>query len=450
MALTREQVIALAPDNSSVKAATGLCADGKWQALGADAEALWGECKGSGSRPYQTQVDLTTTSTKCSCPSRKFPCKHALALLLMSAQNNPRFAQNSARPDWVDAWLSARRERTEKKEQRAAEAKPVDPEAQQAAAAKRAASRWKKIESGCTDLQRWIADLFQQGFANIASAQYPHWHSMAARMVDAQAPGLAQRIETALELFSGDSANHQQAIEEIGLIQLIAAAVLRRKELSELRQADLRTALGWPMDREDVLAGADRVEDHWQVLGLYSQMRDARLNERRVWLHGRDSGRYALLLEFAFQGKGWEGAWFPGRSYRAALSFYPGHVPLRAIAHAQEAAGDENDFWPHTAAGESVDQASRWFAANPWLAAVPLLLERALFCKLDEGWFVQTRQARFPLCINETNAWTLLAFGGGHPLHIIGEWDGRRLRPLSARHIGHDSDLWLVTGEDDA
>ncbi len=120
MELNRDQVLALAPDASSAKAATGLLADGKWDTLGADARALWGECKGSGAKPYQVQVELGALASRCSCPSRKFPCKHGLALMLMYAQGNPRFASASAPPDWVTQWLVSRQERSAKKEAAAA------------------------------------------------------------------------------------------------------------------------------------------------------------------------------------------------------------------------------------------------------------------------------------------------------------------------------------------
>jgi hypothetical protein len=109
-ALTRDQVLALAPDSASAKAAGGLLGDGQWPNLGVDGEALWGECKGSGAKPYQTQVDLSALVTRCSCPSRKFPCKHALALLLMHAQGQPRLATPSEPPAWVSEWLASRRD----------------------------------------------------------------------------------------------------------------------------------------------------------------------------------------------------------------------------------------------------------------------------------------------------------------------------------------------------
>ncbi|MGB8191873.1 MAG: SWIM zinc finger family protein, partial [Chitinophagaceae bacterium] len=81
MNLSEEQILALAPDESSKKSGKELSNASKWVSKGANETALWGECKGSGSKPYQTQVDLANIAFKCSCPSRKFPCKHGLGLL---------------------------------------------------------------------------------------------------------------------------------------------------------------------------------------------------------------------------------------------------------------------------------------------------------------------------------------------------------------------------------
>src|SRR2546423_6529647 len=84
-----EQVLALAPDAAAQKAARSLATPRRWTETGyapdEDPPTLWGLCKGSGAQPYQTCVDLAEPAYRCSCPSRKFPCKHALALLLLWA-----------------------------------------------------------------------------------------------------------------------------------------------------------------------------------------------------------------------------------------------------------------------------------------------------------------------------------------------------------------------------
>ncbi|WP_042456365.1 SWIM zinc finger family protein, partial [Streptacidiphilus jiangxiensis] len=128
---TTDHVLSLAPDAASQKAAAKLSRPTPWAQTGASAEAVWGACKGSGSRPYQTVVALDGPAYHCSCPSRKFPCKHALGLLLLwssgalagegAAQSAGAVAPGAAAvagpavaavaPDWAESWLAGRRER---------------------------------------------------------------------------------------------------------------------------------------------------------------------------------------------------------------------------------------------------------------------------------------------------------------------------------------------------
>src|SRR5271170_1398358 len=139
MAWSMEQVMALAPDASSAKSGKELSSPRKWKTLGLNDVCAWGTIQGSGQDPYRTSIDLSGPAFKCSCPSRKFPCKHGLGLFLIHASSPAAFTQTD-RPEWVSKWLESRGERAEKKAV-AAESKPApDPTAQ----AKRTAQREQK------------------------------------------------------------------------------------------------------------------------------------------------------------------------------------------------------------------------------------------------------------------------------------------------------------------
>uniref|UniRef100_UPI002458FAA6 SWIM zinc finger domain-containing protein n=1 Tax=Nocardia gipuzkoensis TaxID=2749991 RepID=UPI002458FAA6 len=101
---TEDQVTALAPDASSLSAARKLVS--RWQESGQHGAALWGRCQGSGATPYQTIVDLSGPAYRCSCPSRKFPCKHALSLLLRWAAGEVAVVAETA--DYAASWLGGR------------------------------------------------------------------------------------------------------------------------------------------------------------------------------------------------------------------------------------------------------------------------------------------------------------------------------------------------------
>src|SRR5512145_1469996 len=101
--LIADQIKALAPDPVSLKAGQGLADARHWVNLGANEAALWGECKGSGKEPYKVRMDLSNNGAACTCPSRKFPCKHALGLMLL-ASTSPAKLTESTPPAWVAEW----------------------------------------------------------------------------------------------------------------------------------------------------------------------------------------------------------------------------------------------------------------------------------------------------------------------------------------------------------
>jgi len=100
MALARTAVEALAPDQSALTAAAGLLKAAKWPVRGRAGDIDWGECQGSGANPYRVAADMAGGGAKCTCPSRKFPCRHGLALMLMCARNEADFTP-AATPDWA-------------------------------------------------------------------------------------------------------------------------------------------------------------------------------------------------------------------------------------------------------------------------------------------------------------------------------------------------------------
>ena len=93
MKIELSAIEAAAPDQASLKAAGGLRKPAKWSGAGISAEGqfIWGACAGSGANPYRVMADLSDLGSKCTCPSRKFPCKHALALMWMRADDSLTF-----------------------------------------------------------------------------------------------------------------------------------------------------------------------------------------------------------------------------------------------------------------------------------------------------------------------------------------------------------------------
>lgn len=413
-----EAVMALAPDSASATAGRGLGSPGKWVSFGADAGAAWGLAKGSGANPYQVAIDLSEPAFKCSCPSRKFPCKHALGLFLLFAQGQ---CPAEARPAYVEEWLA---KRGEKQAAAAAPKAAPDPEAQ----AKRAEKRRDRVAAGLEECSLWLRDTVRQGLASPSVANVKHFEGIAARMVDAQAPGIARRLREMGETLHAGAGWQERLIEQIAHLHLIVEAHQRMEGLPDTLREDVLAAVGFAVKKEELPAEL-RVRDEWNVLGQHRYQED-RLSVQRSWLWARERARWAMVLAFSVANAPFDPLLAPGSAFRGELAFYPGAESLRALPL------DRSDAPLHAAPALSIHQALEGFADRlarcPWTELSPMCLANVRLAGPD--WeAIDDAGDRLPL-VSAFEPWDCLALTGGQPATLIGEWNGTRLRPLALVH----------------
>ncbi|NET33214.1 MAG: SWIM zinc finger family protein [Cyanothece sp. SIO1E1] len=439
LAWTSEQVLALSPDASSTKNGKALAQVAKWPLLGRSDQAVWGECKGSGKNPYRTQIDLSEPAFRCSCPSRKFPCKHALGLFLLLAEQTDVFSPATP-PDWVAEWLAKRSQTaTRKQEQKTKAATDL------VAQAKRAEKRAAKVEAGLADLNQWLQDMMRQGLAALPNQPYSFWDQAAARLVDAQAPGLARRVRALASIPHTGNGWPERMLQALGRLHLLVQGYSRLASLSPQLQAEVRSQIGWPQTQADLRQRVEQADplvecltDTWQVLGK-SVTEEEELQVQRVWLWGTKHNKAALVLSFAHGRQLLDVSLVPGTCFRGELIFYPGTGVQRAfVASPAEAVSQLSQTAPGF---EQIEWAIAHYAAalsqNPWLERFPLTLRQVLLRYHDDTWWLQDEMGQvLRLSPHFSYGWEFMAMGGGYPLTIFGEWDGTVLLPLS---------LWIKT-----
>jgi len=426
-----DQIVALAPDAASAKAGRGLVKPAKWPTLGQSSDMVWGECQGSGSKPYQVSVDLAGLVCKCTCPSRKSPCKHGLGLLFLAVEQPAAVSKTGDPPPWAANWLSSRREKAEKKAAAGVvkASAPVDAEA----TAKRTAKRLEQMRQGGEELGRWLADQLRQGIAHWPQQPASFFAGMAARMVDAKLQGLATEILRLETLARSGDGWLPRTLGQLGRIHLLVEGLSRFENLPVPMQADLRAWLGWPLKEEEVLAVAPCLTDDWCIVGQVFTERD-RLWERRTWLVGRTRAKSALLLDFTYGQRNFALPLAMGMSFQANLAFYPGARPLRAalgdLPQPLHPLREPFPAYPEFAA-VLADRAEA-LAANPWLLVYPCAIAGVIPVRRREGWRLRDAAGvELPMQMADREAWALLAMAGGQPIQVFGEWSDGALRVLS-------------------
>ena len=302
---------------------------------------------------------------------------------------------------------------------------PADP----AAALRRAEQREARVAAGLAELDRWLGDQVRQGLAASQRSGYRLWDDIASRMVDAQAPGLAERLRALAAVPHSGPGWEGRLLEEYALLRLLVTAYSDPLKLPSALRDTVRSRIGFTVRQAEVLGSAAPVRDHWHVLTRRDLDQD-RIRTRRTWLRGRRTGRFALVLSFAAIGQPLDGTLTVGTVADADLAFYPAAVPLRALV----AAGHDTlpaGAPPGLTADGLLAGYARALGEDPWLDNWPALLEatpaRAPFPCLCDG-----AGAAVPLHPGAGDCWPLFALSGGRPLTVAGEWTPRGLWPLTA------------------
>lgn len=227
--ITVDLIEAAAPDAEAAKNGRGLLLKNKFQALHhSPDETLWfGQCQGSGKTPYLCSADFAVPEKpvyRCTCPSRKFPCKHTLGLLYALAEGK---TFSSAE---VPAELAAKREKA------AAQVEKRKAETEKPAKVNKSALA-KKIKAqleGIDLLEKLTQDVVRLGIGNVNAKTAHELEEQARQLGNAYLPGAQAALNGLTRLFApaegvGRTGASLEAVSGEALDQLCRLHALIRK-----------------------------------------------------------------------------------------------------------------------------------------------------------------------------------------------------------------------------
>lgn len=454
--ISLDTVQELAPDQASLTAAKKLLSPAKWPVRGQDANvnSIWGQCQGSGANPYYTMADVADHGYKCTCPSRKFPCKHVLALLWQYAETPTDFVSESP-PEWVNEWLGRRRkkstsdtddeqkQKTIKKNIHAADIEPADKISpkelakKEAAQAKRAAQNRAttnaSITDGISELQQWLGDQQQSGIATFIREINERCRQIAARMVDAKAANLASRLDELPARILSHAPQQQPhvLIKELGQLVLLTEAWLTDHD-----DIDVRRAIVSAESREQLLSQADAIRKHgiWLTLGEKVFTRRDGLISHATWLLKTDEAQpcFALLQDYYPVSSGRRQASLNiGRQIEGELIYYTSRFPMRAVTlEYQVHEAKQADVTDHDSMNPLATHMHH-LSQLPWAEATPNLLGNGRILLDDQqGYWWQSHDNNQQLPLSNQSLNPVLLGGDLHSAFAL--WDGDQAELFSA------------------
>src|SRR5436189_184872 len=174
--------------------------------------------------PSADSLRMSVPEAKVSSVAERWDRERVLALLwVWSAGSVPDDA--AGRPDWAGSWLMARAVARGVRGDGSPRSRGVPggrPPGSAQSAARRAEQRETRVASGLAELDRWLCDQARQGLAASQQAGYAHWDDIAARMVDAQASGVAERLRALASVPHSGAGWDGRLLAEYALLHLLA------------------------------------------------------------------------------------------------------------------------------------------------------------------------------------------------------------------------------------
>jgi hypothetical protein len=258
--ITLEAIDSYAPNAAASQNGLELFRKGRLKNLrmSRDGALLLGGCEGSGKEDYAVSADFIDPANpvfRCTCPSRQYPCKHALGLLWARAGGG-KFMPCDIPDDILEKREKAAKRRQSKED--APGRKPAERKANRAALAKKIQAQTE----GLGILDKVAREIASAGLGLMNRERANAYRPQVLQLGDHYLPGAQAMLRGFLLLFEPDRMDEGgcvKALAELGRLHALAA---RGREYLEKKAEDPEANLDTATEMEELLGNA------WQLSQL--------------------------------------------------------------------------------------------------------------------------------------------------------------------------------------
>ncbi len=293
MNITKDLITSLAVNDDAIKNGRGLFTSKKFTklALDKDKTILFGECKGSGSKPYYCSMDFINEASpipRCSCPSRQIPCKHVLGLMIAYEQGSDQFVTEDVPLD-----VQEKREKKEKAAEKKA-TKEANKDENKAPTEKtlkaKTTAETKKITNqlqGIENAKLLFKTIINNGLASIDANEIKNLKTQVKNLGNYHINGVANSFNVLAETVLNDDENYTKSIEQLNYINALLTKA--EKYLSEKTENPLTRDITCKIEEQighiwnyNELAELGLVQKNAQLIQLYFSEEDNKISKEFV------------------------------------------------------------------------------------------------------------------------------------------------------------------------
>ena len=254
-----DSVLDLAPDESSRRSAGGARAARAVERRRRRRRRAVGAVRGLGQEPVSGRRRPQRTGLQVLLPVQEVPLQARARAAAELGQWQRAGGERARRLRRRRGWPTAAPERKKRKNQSSERPRATPASSagsgtvkDEAAAARRAQQRAQRVANGLAELQSWLRDQVLVGLSATrrrGDAQRGHADEIAARMVDAQAPGVAAVLRGLSEVPASGEGWPGRLLAEYAQLHLLARAHQRLDALPPDLAATVRSRIGYPTSR---------------------------------------------------------------------------------------------------------------------------------------------------------------------------------------------------------
>jgi len=196
--ITKDFISSISVNDAAVKNGTDLVRKKSFIKLGIDENNtfIYGECKGSGKNPYICSADFIDERSpvfRCTCPSRQFPCKHAIGLLLAYMEGHD--FKTVEIPEDIAAKREKKEKRVEKTKEKLETAENETPKEKTAAWKKSAVKKIDAQLTGIGEAEKILIGIVQSGLGAMDAKNIKMYSDIIKQLDSYSIPGIQNEIK---------------------------------------------------------------------------------------------------------------------------------------------------------------------------------------------------------------------------------------------------------------